>query len=162
VTLGLTPKPHSSGGKERLGTISKMGNRYIRRLLYLGAMATITARRRRPAGDDWRRAEGAPPARRDDAAQAGEVGRDRPGQPHGAGGLGAPQDRRELSGFARLRKRHGPDRSDEMVRRVALKARLRREGMMANRRKMGSFAMPLEPMAWLTPFGPERLLSAGD
>lgn len=28
--LGLTPKPHSSGGKERLGAISKMGNRYIR------------------------------------------------------------------------------------------------------------------------------------
>lgn len=51
--LGLTPKPHSSGGKERLGRISKMGDRYIRRLLYLGAMAMITARRRRPAGDDW-------------------------------------------------------------------------------------------------------------
>jgi transposase len=51
--LGLTPKPHSSGGKERLGKISKMGNRYIRRLLYLGAMAMITARRRKPAGDDW-------------------------------------------------------------------------------------------------------------
>lgn len=51
--LGLTPKPHSSGGKERLGKISKMGDRYIRRLLYLGAMAMITARRRRPAGDDW-------------------------------------------------------------------------------------------------------------
>lgn len=51
--LGLTPKPHSSGGKERLGRISKMGNRYIRRLLYLGAMATITGRRRKPAGEDW-------------------------------------------------------------------------------------------------------------
>jgi transposase len=36
--LGLTPKPHSSGGKERLGSIAKMGNRHIRRLLYLGAM----------------------------------------------------------------------------------------------------------------------------
>jgi transposase len=51
--LGLTPKPHSSGGMERLGKISKMGNRYIRRLLYLGALATITARRRKPADDDW-------------------------------------------------------------------------------------------------------------
>lgn len=51
--LGLTPKPHSSGGKERLGKISKMGNRYIRCLLYLGAMAMITARRRGCAGDDW-------------------------------------------------------------------------------------------------------------
>jgi transposase len=51
--IGLTPKPHSSGGKERLGRISKMGNRYIRRLLYLGAMGVITARRRRASGDDW-------------------------------------------------------------------------------------------------------------
>lgn len=32
-----------------------MGDRSIRRLLYLGAMATIAARRRKPAGDDWLR-----------------------------------------------------------------------------------------------------------
>jgi transposase len=51
--LGLTPKPHSSGGKERLGTISKMGNRSIRRLLYLGAMGVISARKRSDPGDDW-------------------------------------------------------------------------------------------------------------
>ena len=51
--LGLTPKPHSSGGKERLGRISKAGNRYLRRLLYLGAMAQIAARRRGRPGDDW-------------------------------------------------------------------------------------------------------------
>jgi transposase len=51
--IGLTPKPHSSGGKEKLGKITKMGNRYIRRLLYLGALAQITARSRKPAGEDW-------------------------------------------------------------------------------------------------------------
>lgn len=51
--LGLTPKPHSSGGKERLGAISKMGNRYIRRLLYLGAMGVISARKRSDPGQDW-------------------------------------------------------------------------------------------------------------
>jgi hypothetical protein len=51
--LGLTPKPHSSGGKERLGRISKAGNTYLRRLLYLGAMAQIAARRRGRPGDDW-------------------------------------------------------------------------------------------------------------
>lgn len=51
--IGLTPKPHSSGGKERLGRISKMGNRYLRRLLYLGAMAQVSARRRGAPGDDW-------------------------------------------------------------------------------------------------------------
>ena len=51
--IGLTPKPHSSGGKEKLGKITKMGNRYLRRLLYLGALAQITARSRKPAGEDW-------------------------------------------------------------------------------------------------------------
>jgi len=51
--LGLTPQPHSSGGKERLGRISKAGNRCIRRLLYLGAMAQISARRRGGPGTDW-------------------------------------------------------------------------------------------------------------
>lgn len=56
--LGLTPKAHSSGGKERFGRISKAGNRYLRRLLYLGAMARISARRGRreqspDAGLDW-------------------------------------------------------------------------------------------------------------
>jgi transposase len=56
--LGLTPRAHSSGGKERLGRISKAGNRYLRRLLYLGAMAQISARRGRrgrPADQrpDW-------------------------------------------------------------------------------------------------------------
>jgi len=51
--LGLTPQPHSSGGKERLGRISKAGNRYLRRLLYLGAMAQISARRCGRPGEDW-------------------------------------------------------------------------------------------------------------
>ena len=51
--LGLTPQPHSSGGRERLGRISKAGNRYLRRLLYLGAMAQISARRAGRPGDDW-------------------------------------------------------------------------------------------------------------
>ncbi len=37
--LGLTPKAHSPGGKERRGGISKADNRYLRRPLYLGAMA---------------------------------------------------------------------------------------------------------------------------
>lgn len=56
--LGLTPKQHSTGGKPGSGGISKMGNRYIRRLLYLGAMAQIMAqimvrRRSRRPGTDW-------------------------------------------------------------------------------------------------------------
>ena len=39
---GPTPKARSSGGKAGLVRISKAGNRYLRRLLYLGAMATLT------------------------------------------------------------------------------------------------------------------------
>jgi len=39
--IGLVPKQHSTGGKERLGGISKQGNRYLRWLLVTGAMAVI-------------------------------------------------------------------------------------------------------------------------
>ncbi len=39
--LGLTPRSNSSGGKERLGRISKAGDRYLRTLLVVGATAII-------------------------------------------------------------------------------------------------------------------------
>lgn len=39
--LGLTPRQASSGGKERLGRVSKMGNRYLRKLLAVGAHAVL-------------------------------------------------------------------------------------------------------------------------
>jgi transposase len=39
--IGLVPRQHSTGGKERLGRISKQGNRYLRWLLVTGAMAVI-------------------------------------------------------------------------------------------------------------------------
>ena len=39
--IGLVPKQNSSGGKERLGSISKAGNRYLRQMLVVGAMAVI-------------------------------------------------------------------------------------------------------------------------
>jgi transposase len=39
--LGLTPLQKSTGGKRRLGAISKMGERTIRRLLILGASAVV-------------------------------------------------------------------------------------------------------------------------
>jgi transposase len=43
--LGLTPKQNSSGGKQRLGRISKMGNRDLRKLLVVGAHAVLFHRR---------------------------------------------------------------------------------------------------------------------
>jgi len=39
--IGLTPKERSTGGKRRLGAISKQGNERLRQLLVLGAMAVI-------------------------------------------------------------------------------------------------------------------------
>lgn len=39
--IGLVPKQNSTGGKERLGSISKAGNRYLRKLLVVGALSVI-------------------------------------------------------------------------------------------------------------------------
>ena len=39
--LGLVPRQNSSGGKERLGRITKQGNPYLRRLLVLGATSSL-------------------------------------------------------------------------------------------------------------------------
>lgn len=39
--IGLVPRQHSSGGKDRLGSISKQGDRYIRGLFVAGALAVI-------------------------------------------------------------------------------------------------------------------------
>jgi transposase len=44
--IGLTPKQNSSGGKDRLGKTSKMGQRDLRRLLVLGATAVVRWARR--------------------------------------------------------------------------------------------------------------------
>ena len=39
--IGLVPKQNSSGGKDRLGSITKAGDRYLRSLLMLGALSVI-------------------------------------------------------------------------------------------------------------------------
>jgi transposase len=43
--LGLTPKQNSSGGKQKLGRISKMGNRNLRKLLVVRAHAVLFHRK---------------------------------------------------------------------------------------------------------------------
>jgi transposase len=47
--LGLTPRQHSSGGKDRLGRVSKMGNGYLRSLMVVGATAMIRYAREKGA-----------------------------------------------------------------------------------------------------------------
>lgn len=49
--IGLTPRQHSSGGKERLGRITRMGQRDIRRLLITGAVAVVRWAARKGAPD---------------------------------------------------------------------------------------------------------------
>jgi len=52
--IGLVPKQNSSGGKERLGGISKQGNPYLRRLLVQGAMIHLRGKRYEKAvGGAW-------------------------------------------------------------------------------------------------------------
>lgn len=54
ASLGLTPKLDGTGGKVTLGSITKKGDRYLRRLLYLGAVSQCAAARRRPhKADPW-------------------------------------------------------------------------------------------------------------
>jgi transposase len=50
--VGLTPRQHSSGGKERLGKTSKMGQRDIRRLLIIGAVAVVRWAARKGAPEE--------------------------------------------------------------------------------------------------------------
>ena len=53
--LGLVPRQHTTGGKPRLGKISKMGQRDLRRLLITGAMSVVrNAARRGETTDPWR------------------------------------------------------------------------------------------------------------
>jgi transposase len=51
--IGLVPRQNSTGGKERLGSISKQGDRYLRRLLIIGALAVIKSARTRPDKYPW-------------------------------------------------------------------------------------------------------------
>lgn len=51
--IGLVPRQNSTGGKQRLGSISKQGDRYLRRLLVVGAMAVVQHARRHPEKHPW-------------------------------------------------------------------------------------------------------------
>jgi transposase len=54
ASLGLTPGQHSSGGKERLGAITKKGNRYLRKMLVVGCTSVLrVAHKYRGALAEW-------------------------------------------------------------------------------------------------------------
>jgi transposase len=51
--IGLVPRQNSTGGKERLGSISKQGDRYLRRLFVVGAISIVRTARTRPDKYPW-------------------------------------------------------------------------------------------------------------
>jgi len=50
--LGLTPLQKSSGGKERLGRITKMGDKYLRKLLIVGMTSLVRRAKQNPGKID--------------------------------------------------------------------------------------------------------------
>lgn len=52
--LGLTPRQHSSGGRERLGRVTEMGEKYLRTLLDVGMTSLIKRVKRKPETADPR------------------------------------------------------------------------------------------------------------
>ena len=54
ASLGLTPLQNCSGGRERMGRISRMGDRYLRRLLVVGMTSLVRRARIQPASVDPR------------------------------------------------------------------------------------------------------------
>ena len=51
--IGLTPRQHSSGNAIRLGHISRAGNRFLREMLIVGAMAVIRYAKRGTSRNPW-------------------------------------------------------------------------------------------------------------
>jgi len=52
--LGLVPRQNSSGGKEKLGRISKQGDQYLRQLLVIGATSMLgVVNKKRTPDDEW-------------------------------------------------------------------------------------------------------------
>jgi transposase len=51
--IGLVPRQDSTGGKQKLGPISKQGDRYLRRILVVGAHAVLKRARQQPEKYPW-------------------------------------------------------------------------------------------------------------
>jgi transposase len=51
--IGLVPRQDSTGGKQKLGPISKQGDRYLRRLLVVGARAVLRRAKQSPQTNPW-------------------------------------------------------------------------------------------------------------
>ena len=95
--IGLVPRQDSTGGKQKLGPISKQGDRYLRRILVVGAHAVLKLARQKPEKYPWLTQL---LARRTLQGRGGGAC-----QQDGAHGLGVAGQRRHLLGRLRLRRR---------------------------------------------------------
>ena len=101
--LGLVPRQNSTGGKTRLGRITKTGNREIRKLLVLGATSMVgRADGWNSATGAWLRAHSGAPSRQ----RAGDGGT---GQQDGAHRLGGDDAQGGLPSEGRCRGRSASD-----------------------------------------------------
>jgi transposase len=89
ASLGITPSQHSSGGKDKLGGITKKGNRYLRKMLVVGCNVGVAR------GPQIQRGPGRMD-RRHEGQEARARRRARPGQQTGQNCVGDDVDRREL------------------------------------------------------------------
>ena len=51
--IGIVPRQDSTGGKQKLGPISKQGDQYLRRILVVGAHAVLKRARHQPEKYPW-------------------------------------------------------------------------------------------------------------
>jgi transposase len=51
--IGLVPRQDSTGGKQKLGPISKQGDRYLRRILVIGAVSVLRRAQENPGKYPW-------------------------------------------------------------------------------------------------------------
>jgi hypothetical protein len=90
------PRQNSTGGKDRLGSISKQGDRYLRRLLVVGAISIVRTARMWPDKYPWViELLGRRPAKVVAVALANKM----------ASRLGGAGQRRDLSGTDTLKQR---------------------------------------------------------
>ena len=89
ASLGITPSQNSSGGKDKLGGITKKGNRYLRKMLVVGCTSVLrVAHKYKGALAEWIAAH--------EGQEARARRRRRPGQQAGQNRLGDDVDRRSL------------------------------------------------------------------
>ena len=93
--LGMTPRQNSSGGKERLGGVSKRGDKYIRCLLVSGAVAVLRCAATSDEGGRMGARDAGEKAAKGRGARARQPDRpDRLGGDEARRGLSAREDRR--------------------------------------------------------------------